>query len=355
MSKSVSKIAPNVVPLRSRLGGWQARLLAKKAGSVAQQTLGSLGVGRTGPFSSAPNLGPLVKYPIPPVNFDGEALKWRLVPVSKAPGAAKMLEVELHREPCNEIGTTCLRELEQLATLLMAGAGGARAMLMYSSLRRGFSAGADLRELYEGLIADKVSPLHDTLKKAGLPTLARAQEVRGFIDRIHAVFNTFDCLPITTIAMVHGVCFGGGFELALTADVIIAEKSARFAFPELRLGLVPGFGGIPRLRRDLGNAVVRDVLLTGRSISASRAHELGLVSQLLPRGKGLAVARKVAEQAARFDPRTTAQAKAFTKPFPAAELEREKDLFIEMLGSPVVQEALRTFVESDDLRPYLPS
>src|SRR5438046_7760286 len=76
--------------------------------------------------------------------------------------------------------------------------------------------------------------------------------------------NTIDAAPLTTIASVHGVVFGGGFELALVCDLIIADKMARFCFPELRLGLVPGFGGIPRLKRDLGNAVVRDLLLTGR-------------------------------------------------------------------------------------------
>ena len=98
-------------------------------------------------------------------------------------------------------------------------------------------------------------------------------------DRIHAVMNALDMLPMTTVGVVRGVCFGGGFELALTCDVLIAEKSARFAFPELRLGLIPGFGGIPRLRRDVGNALIRDLLLTGHGINAPghgpRASSLG--------------------------------------------------------------------------------
>ncbi len=106
--------------------------------------------------------------------------------------------------------------------------------------------------------------------------------------------------------------------------------------------------------RDGGNDGVRVGLLTGGSISAKRAHEVGLVSQLVGRGKELGVARKVAEQAARFDPETTARAKAFSKPLPRAELAREKDLFLEMIASPVVAAALRKFVESDDVRPYLP-
>ena len=95
--------------------------------------------------------------------------------------------------------------------------------------------------------------------------------------------NAIDAAPLTTIAAVQGVAFGGGFELALVCDLIIADKMARFCFPELRLGLIPGFGGIPRLKRDLGNAVVRDLLLTGRSINATKAQAVGLVSQVVGR------------------------------------------------------------------------
>src|SRR5690606_13894076 len=139
-------------------------------------------------------------------------------------------------------------------------------------------------------------------------------------DRIHRVFDTIDTAPIPTIAAVHGVCFGGGLELALTCDVIVADKTARFAFPELRLGLIPGFGGIPRLERDLGNAVVRDLLLSGRSLGAQRAHEVGLVGQLVASGHATKAARRLATQMGRFDRRTATAAKRFLKPFPRERL-----------------------------------
>ena len=206
-----------------------------------------------------------------------------------------------------------------------------------------------MRQLYDALLSR-----YEERGRSVRSRFSIAHEVRGFIDRIHATFNTLDTAPITTIAATHGFVFGGGFELALTTDLIIADKSSRFAFPELRLGLVPGFGGIPRLCRDLNNAVVRDLLLTGRSLNAKRAHEVGLLSQVVARGKALEIARKVAEQACRFDPQTTAIAKRFTKPLPREELSREKDLFIEMMGSPTVEAALKKFVESTDARPYLP-
>lgn len=269
-------------------------------------------------------------------SFSGQCLAYTV--------ANDIVEIELRREPCNEIGTTMLAELEQVATLIRGGAHGARAMIWHSTVKRGFSAGADLRELHAGIV--------DRSGK-GASKLAMALEIREFIERIHAVFDTFDTAPLVTVGAIHGFCFGGGFELALTCDVLVADKSARFAFPELRLGIVPGFGGIPRLRRDLGNAVVRDLLLTGRSMGAARAHEIGLVSQVVARGEALGVARLVAEQATNFDAATIRRAKAFTKPLPREELEREKDLFVEMVGSPTVERALARFVTSDDVRPYL--
>jgi enoyl-CoA hydratase/carnithine racemase len=193
-----------------------------------------------------------------------------------------------------------------------------------------------------------------SLAARDLEKAAKVWGVRAFLDRIHRVFDTFDTAPMPTIAAVHGVCFGGGFELALTADVIVADKSARFAFPELRLGLIPGFGGIPRLERDLGNAVVRDLLLSGRSLGAQRAHEVGLVAQLVGEGHALKVARRLAAQMGRFDRRTAAVAKRFLKPFPSERLAREKELFCELLTSPKVEEALARFVSSSSALPYLP-
>src|ERR1041384_5947342 len=126
------------------------------------------------------------------------------------------------------------------------------------------------------------------------PSAARG--VREFLERIHKVMNAIDASPLTTIAAVSGVTFGGGLEVALVCDLIIADKMARFCFPELRLGLIPGFGGIPRLKRDLGNGIVRDLLLTGRSLNAQKAATVGLVSQLVGEGEALRVARATAAQ-----------------------------------------------------------
>jgi enoyl-CoA hydratase/carnithine racemase len=264
--------------------------------------------------------------------FQGQALSWAL--------QDGVIELALHREPANEIGLLTLAELERFTAALDNFIGQAHALIVYSRLKAGFCAGADLRELYHG--AQQLSK----------PEAVKG--VRSFLERIHAVLNTLDALPLTTIAAVHGVTFGGGFELALVCDLIIADKMARFCFPELRLGLIPGFGGIPRLKRDLGNGVVRDLLLTGRSFNAAKAHSVGLVSQLAAEGEALRLARSTAAQLKKLDRQTSIAAKRFIKPIPYDELKREIDIFCDLFMQPAVEAGLRKFVESTDLQPYLP-
>jgi len=251
-----------------------------------------------------------------------------------------LIELALHRGPCNEIGSVSLEELEAFAGTLQGFKQAAHAAIVYSELKSGFGAGADLRELYQ---RSREMQKDEALKA-----------VRDFLERIHRALNVIDSAPLTTIAAVHGVTFGGGFELALACDLIVADKTARFCFPELRLGLIPGFGGIPRLKRDVGNAVVRDLLLTGRSFNATKAQEIGLVSQVVAEGEAVRVARATAAQIAKFDRQTSAAAKEFIKPIPHDELRREIDIFCDLFSKPAVQAGLKKFVESKDAQPYLP-
>jgi len=246
----------------------------------------------------------------------------------------------LDRPPCNEIGLETLVELEQFVASLEPLAREAHALIISSDRKEGFCAGADLRELYR--------------ESQPLAPAARLPRVRDFLERIHHVMNALDDAPLTTIAAVHGVTFGGGFELALTCDLIVADKLARFCFPELRLGLIPGFGGIPRLKRDLGNAIVRDLLFTGRSINSTKAQSVGLVSQVAAEGDALRVARATAAQIGKFDRDTAIAAKRFIKPIPYEELRREIDIFCHLFTRPAVEAGLRKFVESTDALPYLP-
>jgi enoyl-CoA hydratase len=264
--------------------------------------------------------------------FEGQTLSWEL--------KDGVIELALHREPLNEISSLTLEELEKFVAVLGGLSHEAHALILYSSLKSGFCAGADLRELYQWI------------QEYGQSEVAK--HAREYLERIHAVMNVLDMSPLTTIAAVHGVTFGGGFELALTCDLIIADKMARFCFPELRLGLIPGYGGIPRLKRDLGNAVVRDLLLTGRSFNSTKAQQIGLVSQVVSEGEALRAARATAMQMAKFDRTTAAAAKQFIKQLPLEELKREIDIFCDLISRPAVQAGLKKFVESTDAQPYLP-
>jgi len=264
--------------------------------------------------------------------YKGKTLSWRL--------ADGVVELALDHPPANDIGLAMLEDLERFASSLSALETKASALVLYSKQKAGFSAGADLHELYEHA------------RKLDAPSAVKG--VREFLERIHAVLNRLDTSPLTTIAAVHGVCFGGGFELALVCDLIIADKMARFCFPELRLGLIPGFGGIPRLKRDIGNAVVRDLLLTGRSINAAKGLSVGLVSQVAAEGEALRLARSTAAQTTKFDRATAAAAKRFIKPLPAEELRREIDIFCELFPRPAVMKGLRKFLEDTGAHPYLP-
>lgn len=264
--------------------------------------------------------------------FKGTELSWEL--------KSGIIELALHRGPCNELGSASLIELEKFAAALDELETDAHALIIHSEMKAGFCAGADLRELYS--------------RSRKMEKSEAARGVRDFLERIHRVLNRIDASPLTTIAAVHGVTFGGGFELALVCDLIIADKMARFCFPELRLGLIPGFGGIPRLKRDLGNAVVRDLLLTGRSFNATKAQQIGLVSQVVSEGEALRAARATAAQLGKFDRQTAVAAKRFIKPIPHDELRKEIDLFCELFTRPAVQAGLKRFVESTAAQPYLP-
>src|SRR5258708_13248443 len=172
--------------------------------------------------------------------FTGKTLRWEW--------REGIVELSLDKAPANEIGTAMLVELEKFVSAFGALAPLTSVCIVASARKAVFSAGGDLRELYA--------------TAAAVPEKDRPTGVRAFLERIHAVLNVIDAAPFVTIAAVHGACLGGGLELALPCDMIIADKMARFAFPELPLGFIPGFGGIPRLKPAPANASAANFFFT---------------------------------------------------------------------------------------------
>ncbi|MFM9441911.1 enoyl-CoA hydratase-related protein [Streptomyces acidiscabies] len=123
---------------------------------------------------------------------------------------------------------------------------------------RAFAAGADIREMAGKSAADMV-----------------AEDYFG-------AWEEFADLRVPKIAAVNGVAYGGGCELAMMCDLVIAGESARFGQPEIKLGVIPGIGGTQRLTRLVGRAKAMDLVLTGRTMDAREAESAGLVSRVVP-------------------------------------------------------------------------
>jgi enoyl-CoA hydratase len=157
----------------------------------------------------------------------------------------------------NALNFALLRDLD--AALEQVAAGDARALLVTGAGDRAFCAGADLRELQ------------------GRP-LAAARADAAFGQR---VLDRLEALAIPSIALVNGYAFGGGLELALACTFRIAAPDARLGFPEIRLGLIPGYGGTQRLPRLLGPARALELILSGRTVMAEEALAIGLVNRIV--------------------------------------------------------------------------
>jgi len=124
------------------------------------------------------------------------------------------------------------------------------------------------------------------------------------------VLQSMEELPVPIIAAVNGFALGGGLELAMACDMIIASDKARFGQPEINLALIPGFGGTQRLAHRIGHPRARQLILTGDPIDARTALEWGLINQVVAPDQLLATARQLAEKIAGKSSLAVRQAKA---------------------------------------------
>jgi enoyl-CoA hydratase len=190
---------------------------------------------------------------------------------------------------------------------------------------RAFAAGADIAELAEGT------------------PISLYQDRR--IDRWDAI----RALRTPLVAAVSGYCLGGGCELAMACDLIVASESARFGQPEINLGVLPGAGGTQRLTRAVGKAVAMDMILTGRMITADEAHTLGLVARVVVKEAWIEEAKRAAREVAMKGPVSVRLAKeaidkAFEVPL-SAGLDFERRAFYLARASEDATEGLTAFVE----------
>ena len=139
-----------------------------------------------------------------------------------------------------------------------------RALVIRGSGERAFVAGADIKLMHNAAI--------DPAKRA---------ELSSFIELGQQVMRQIEDLPLPVLAEIQGFAIGGGLELALACDLIVASDKAQLGQAEVNLGLIPGFGGTQRLRRRIGSGGAKRLILTGESVSAAEAYRLGLVDWLV--------------------------------------------------------------------------
>jgi enoyl-CoA hydratase / 3-hydroxyacyl-CoA dehydrogenase len=225
--------------------------------------------------------------------------------------------------PMNAISPSVVRDLQTVWGRVTAS-GDVRALVIASTVPLLFSAGADVKAF-------------TSMDEAG---------GRELIDGAHAMFRDFGANKVTTIAAVNGIAFGGGCELAMACDMRLAAQSALFGQPEIKLGIIPGFGGTQRLPRLVGDAKAIEMNLIGDAIRAEEAFEYGLVNRVLPDHElfdaALGYARRLADQA----PLAVEQIKQVShRPDIDDGIEAEKQAFATVFQTEDAREGISAFLE----------
>jgi len=207
-----------------------------------------------------------------------------------------------------------------------------RAVILTGAGEKAFAAGADIEEMATLTVSE-----------------AYAFSALGM-----ALMDTMEHCSFPIVAAVRGFALGGGCELALAADFVIAAENAVFGQPEVKLGLVPGFGGTQRLARRLGVAKARQLIYTGETVKAAEAKALGLVAEVVPKAELLTRAQAVAGRIATNAPLAIATAKrtinegfdlnlragselesrAFAALFASEDAKQGLELFLSKRGAP---------------------
>jgi enoyl-CoA hydratase len=164
---------------------------------------------------------------------------------------------------------------------------GVRVLIITGEGEKAFVAGADISEM---------APMNP-------------KEALEFSKLGHETLSLVEEFPCPVIAAVNGYALGGGLELVLACDIILASENARLGLPEVTLGICPGFGGTQRLPRLIGKARAKELIFTGEMIDAKKAYEYGIVNKVVPQDKLLDEAKEIARKIAKNGPLAVRTAK----------------------------------------------
>lgn len=202
-----------------------------------------------------------------------------------------------------------------------------RVLILTGSGNKAFVAGADISELV------KMNPL----------------QAKYFSRKGQKVFSKIEALPIPAIAAVNGFALGGGSEAAMACDFIYASEKALFGLPEITLGLIPGFGGTQRLARLVGNNRAKELVFTGKNISAQKALAYGIVNEVFPHDTLMEEVQKTAKFIAAKGRVALRAAKEVIQNGTATDLETgcriENDAFALTMTSEDAKEGTSAFLE----------
>jgi enoyl-CoA hydratase len=202
-----------------------------------------------------------------------------------------------------------------------------RAVVIVGGGEKAFTAGADIAHM-----------------RSATPLEARAYAQRG-----HAITNRIESFPKPVIAAVNGYALGGGCELALACDIRLAAEEARFGLPEVNLGIIPGWGGTQRLARATSPGFAKELIFTGRQVTAAEAHAAGLVNEVYAKPELLDRAVEMGELIAAKPPWAIAAAKEVVNLALEGDLHghlaRELDAFALAFTTEDQREGMNAFFE----------
>jgi len=232
--------------------------------------------------------------------------------------------VTVDNPPVNALADAVLEALRDAAAALAADRR-VRAVVVTGGGDRAFMAGADLAEFQRLLAGDGSIDEHVAGSRRALDQLA--------------------ALPQPVVAAVQAAAMGGGLEVALTCDLIVADPAARLGLPEVRLGLMPGAGGTQRLPRRIGAGPAAELLLLGKAVDAAEAHRLGLVNVVSAPGAALAESLELAARLASLSARAVQSIKQVLVAADGAGLDRERAAFLDLCRGEDAREGVAAFLE----------